>query len=278
MMTHDEVSELLGAFALDAVEHDEYDEVEAHLAECPRCRAEVDAHREVAAALGNSIEPLPEGLWDSIALRLPPRQDEEAPPMPLLMRAGDDDAEGVEARTETGVFRRPRRARAARTGRTARPSRSRLAAVGAVAVAAAAAAIVLGVNLVHDDNQISQLQQAVGTSGHTAVEAALHTPGSKLVNVESPSHQQLAQFVVVPNGQGYLVKSKLPALSPSQTYQLWGVIGRKPISLGLLGRSPTQGASYTAASSRSPSSLAVTVEPAGGSVIPTAPMLGTGTA
>jgi anti-sigma-K factor RskA len=271
MMTHDEVSELLGAFALDAVEHDEYDEIETHLAECPRCRAEVDAHREVAAALGNSVEPLPEGLWDSIALRLPPRQDEEAHPMPMLVRAGDDDTEDVEVATETSAFRRPR------DGRTGRTSRSRLAAVGAVAVAAAAAAIVLGVNLVHDDNQISQLQQAVGTSAHTAVEAALHTPGSKLVNVESPSHQQLAQFVVVPNGQGYLVKSKLPALSPSQTYQLWGVIGRKPISLGLLGRSPNQGVSYTSASSRSPSSLAVTIEPAGGSVIPTAPMLGTGT-
>jgi anti-sigma-K factor RskA len=195
------------------------------------------------------------------------------------MRADDgSDESDEEKETETSAFRRPRRARAGRTSRTSRTSRSRLAAIGAVAVAAAVAAIVLGVNLVHDDNQISQLQQAVGTSGHTAVEAALHTPGSKLVNVESPSHQQLAQFVVVPNGQGYLVKSKLPTLSPSQTYQLWGVIDRQPISLGLLGRSPNQGASYTSASSRSPSSLAVTVEPAGGSVTPTAPMLGTGTA
>jgi anti-sigma-K factor RskA len=264
MMNHDEVSELLGAFALDAVEHDEYEEIEAHLAECPRCRAEVDAHREVAAALGNSVEPLPDGLWESIATRLPPRPDEGRPPMPLLLRAGDEADE--DGRTTTRKFRGPRGTRS---------SRSRLAAVGSVAVAAAAAAIVLGVNLVHDDNQISKLQHAIGTSSHTAVQAALHTPGSELVNVKSPSHQQLAQFVVVPDGQGYLVKSNLPALASGQTYQLWGVINRRSISLGLMGQSPSQ-VTFTSAGSRTPSALAITVEPAGGSVTPTAPMLGTG--
>ena len=106
-MTHDEVSELLGAFALDAVDGDEYELIEAHLAECPRCRAEVDAHREVAAALGNSVEPLPDGLWDSIASRLPPRHDEEVPPMPLLVR--EAPAEAGRGRREAAKFRRSSR-------------------------------------------------------------------------------------------------------------------------------------------------------------------------
>ena len=35
--------------------------------------------------MGNSVEPLPEGLWSQIAVRLPGRQDdEEPPPMPRL--------------------------------------------------------------------------------------------------------------------------------------------------------------------------------------------------
>ena len=85
MMSHDEASDLLAVFALDAVDSDEHEEIEAHLAECPRCRAELDAHRDVAAALGNSVESLPEGLWSSIASRLP-RPDEEPPPMPTLLR------------------------------------------------------------------------------------------------------------------------------------------------------------------------------------------------
>jgi anti-sigma-K factor RskA len=154
--------------------------------------------------------------------------------------------------------------------------RSRLAAVGSVAVAAAAVAIVLGVNLVHDDDQISKLQAAAGTSSHALVVAALQTRGSKVVSVESPGHHQLAEFVVVPNGQGYLVKSKLPALSSGHTYQLWGQIGGRSISLGLLGQSPAQ-ATFTSAGSRMPSALAITIEPAGGSVRPTGPMLATGT-
>ena len=37
-MTHDEVSELLGAFVLDAVDGDEYEQIEAHLAERRACR------------------------------------------------------------------------------------------------------------------------------------------------------------------------------------------------------------------------------------------------
>jgi len=264
-VTHDQVSELLGAFALDAVDRDEYEQIEAHLSECPRCRAEVDAHREVAAALGNSVEPLPEGLWESIASRLPARPDEGAPPMPVLVR---DGAPGED--TPTSAFRTPRPARTGRSGRT------RLFTVASIAVAAAAVAIVLGVNLVHDDHQIAQLQNAVGASAHTAVQAALDTPGRKVVNVETPGHRQLAEFVVVPDGRGYLVKSTLPALPSGETYQLWGVSDRHTISLGILGQSPHQ-ATFTSAGSRTPSTLAITVEPAGGSVTPTGSMLVTGT-
>jgi anti-sigma-K factor RskA len=267
-VTHDEVSELLGAFALDAVDGDEYELIEAHLADCPRCRAEVDAHREVAAALGNSVEPLPDGLWDSIASRLPPRQDEEVPPMPILVRDAPAEQGG-----EAAKFRSPA---SSGSSRPRRSMRSRFAVVASIAVAAAAVAIVLGVNLAHDNHQISQLQTAVGTSSHTAVVAALDTPGHKIVNVGTPGDNQLAQFVVVPSGQGYLVKSELPTLSSTKTYQLWGVFDGRSISLGLLGQSPHQ-ATFTSAGSKSPTALAITVEPAGGSVVPTGSMRATGT-
>jgi anti-sigma factor RsiW len=269
-VTHDEVSELLGAFALDAVDGDEYEQIEAHLAECPRCRAEVDAHREVAAALGNSVEPLPEGLWDSIASRLPQREDQEAPPMPALVRDATAEDGG-----ETPKFRAPRSSRPAGPARPSRSMRSRLATVIFVAVAAAAVAIVLGVNLVHDNHQISALQHT-GSTSHAVVVAALNTPGHKLVNVETPGHNSVAQFVVVPSGQGYLVKSELPKLSSNKTYQLWGVFKGRSISLGLLGQSPHQ-STFTSAGSTTPTALAITVEPAGGSVTPTGSMLGTGT-
>jgi hypothetical protein len=269
-MTHEEVQDLLATFALDAVEPHEYDEIEIHLATCPRCRAELDSLREVAAALGNSVEPLPEGLWSSIASRLPAPPEEEPPAMPVLVPDGrpqvvhgGDGAPGG----APGPFRAPR------APRSLRSARGRLFSVGSIAVAAAAVAAVLGVNLVHDNDQISHLQKATPDS---VVAAALHTPGHKIVTAEDASHVEVARFVVLPSGQGYLVKSSLPALSSKNTYQLWGLIKGRAISLGLLGRAPHLVA-FTSAGSPSPSELGVTVEPAGGSVAPTTAMLASGT-
>jgi anti-sigma-K factor RskA len=253
-MSHDEASDLLGAYALDAVDGDEVAELEEHLETCPRCRGELDTLREVAAAMGNSVEPLPEGLWSQIALRLPDRQeDEEPPPMPQLAREGGSP------------FRAP----------AAGPTRRRrvmVSTVGAIAVAAASVAIVLGIGLVRADNKVSNLQ---ATS--PAVTAALRAPGHHLVELESSSSKtEKAQVVVLPSGQGYLVSSTLPSLDKGRTYQLWAIEGNQPISLGLLGGSPGQ-AAFTMAGSTRPSHLSITAEPAGGSVFPTGPILATGT-
>src|SRR5580692_982792 len=79
MMEHDEIESLLGAYALDAVDPDEALEIEAHLSTCPRCRAELAAHREVAALLGNSGSEAPHGLWDRIASQLGDEADVPAP-------------------------------------------------------------------------------------------------------------------------------------------------------------------------------------------------------
>jgi anti-sigma-K factor RskA len=215
----------------------------------------------VAAALGNSVEPLPEGLWDSISSRLPDRHDQDRPPMPVLVR---DDSVGAEATLDV---RRPAVFRSARV---------RLAAVASVAVAAAAVVTVLGLSLANADTQVAHLQGALDESAHTAVVAAEETQGHKVVHLEGANNVQLATFVTIPSGQGYLVKSRLPKLPSNETYQLWGVVRGQPISLGLLGRSPHM-VTYTLAGSVQPSKLGITVEPAGGSAVPTQSMLASGT-
>ena len=144
--------------------------------------------------------------------------------------------------------------------------------MASLAVAAAAVAAVLGVNLVHANNQISSLQNATPASAAVA----LTVPGHKVVDVETARHVELARFVVVPTGQGYLLKSNLPTLPSAKTYQLWGVIHGRAISLGLLGQDP-HGAVFTLGGSSHPSKLGITVEPAGGSVVPTGTMLAAGT-
>jgi anti-sigma-K factor RskA len=253
-MSHDQAEELLAAYALDAVERDERAELERHLETCPRCRVELDRLHEVAAAMGNSVEAPPEGLWSRIALRLPEgRGEEDPPPMPRLT---SEDAT---------PFRAP-------GAGTRRRSRAVVTAVGAVAVAAAAVAVVLGIGLVHADNTVSNLRSAP-----SAVSAALRAPGHRLVELEAgTSGEQLAQVVVVPSGQGYLVSSKLPALGDDRTYQLWAVEGNRPVSLGLLGAAPGD-AAFTMAGSTRPSRLSITAEPRGGSIVPTGPVVATGT-
>ena len=257
-MIHD-THDLLAAYALDAVENDDRLRVEQHVAQCPRCQAELDGYRDVAAAIGNSVEKVPETLWSNIASRLVERPIDGAPPMPVLRRPDFDQGahEGAEA---------PRR----------RPSMWRTSIVGVIAVAAMTVITFLGLGLAHANNQNAQLRGALGESAHTTVVAALDTPGHRLISLTNARHRGSAQFVVLPDGRGYLVKSDLPLLSANETYQLWGVVGGQPISIGILGRTPGQ-VTFTFAGSPSPSQLGINVEPAGGSVVPSSPMLVEGT-
>ena len=74
--THEEIQELLGVYALDAVDPETAAMVERHLGECVRCSIEVAQHHEVAGLLANSGGASPAGLWSGIASRL----DGSAPP------------------------------------------------------------------------------------------------------------------------------------------------------------------------------------------------------
>ncbi len=259
MMSHDEASELLGAYALDAVDGEELQQLEGHVATCPRCRTELDTLREVASALGHSVEPLPEGLWSSIVSRLPERPAEgESPPMPRLV-----------AQT-AGSPTSPAPARPA-------PRRHVRAAVAAIVAVAAALVAALAVGLVRADNRANDLQaQSARQADVSAVHAALATPGHQVVTLDSSSGAALARFVIVPDGRGFLLSSHLPVLSGDRTYQLWGIFGTRPISLGLLGPSPRQ-ATFTMASSAAANALSITAEPSGGAVAPSTPIVATGT-
>src|SRR6478609_2271004 len=101
-LTHREIQELLGAFALDAVDGDEAEAIELHLRECPRCRAEVTEQREVAALLAHTGATAPEGVWVRIleelepvppALRMPslPPSDEVPPAAQPDLRAAESE-------------------------------------------------------------------------------------------------------------------------------------------------------------------------------------------
>ncbi len=252
-MNHDELQEMLGAYALDAVEAEEAELIERHLADCPRCRAEVAEHREVAGLLGYAGSDAPAGLWDRIVSSLeeaPPAMRLAPVPEPGPARTGASDGGG---QGPTVVPFRPK-------GRTIG-----MRAFAALATVAALVAIVLGVEVAHLNSTTNQLKAGIGVA---AIEAgyknALSNPGARRVMLKSGDGARTTAAVLLPDGTGYLDPRTLPTLPPNQTYQLWGVVGVDRVSLGLLGNAPRLiqfGAPDTV------TALAVTAERAGGVVV-----------
>jgi hypothetical protein len=251
-MTHDEATELLAAMALDALDADAHTGVEEHILTCPECQRELDSLREVASALGNTYEAPPEGLWSQIATRLYETDPADAPSLPVFL--GDFDPAGQSDR------HRSRRARGF---------------LLTVSLAAAAAIIVLGLTLSSANNRVANLENALAGNGHNGVASALATPGHKVVTLSGNDHQVLASFVLLPDGRGYLVKSNMPALPSSETYQLWGIVNGSPVSIGVMGSTP-HAVAFTLATTPGPTKIGVTVEPAGGSLTPTKGMVASG--
>ncbi len=75
---HDRLRELVAVYALDAVDNAERGEIDAHLAGCAECRAELDGHRSTLAALAEShaSDNPPGHVWEAIAAAtgVPPRR------------------------------------------------------------------------------------------------------------------------------------------------------------------------------------------------------------
>jgi hypothetical protein len=250
-MTHRQVQELLGAYALDAVDADEAEAVELHLRECPRCRDEVQGHRETAAMLAHVGAPAPEGVWGRIAQHLEGDQPTEAAPTPP---PGSGRSGGLHA-LPGGAVGRPS------TG----PTRSvPMRAAAAVLAVAAALIAVLAVQVGRLDSRLDGVSAALSKrSADQAALAALARPDGRRVHLQSADGGQGADAVLLPDGQAYLVADRLPALSADQTYQLWAVVGGEKISVGVLGPQPVVAAFRYSAE---PSALAITAERAGGVV------------
>lgn len=245
---HGELQELLGAYALDAVDAETAVLVERHLETCPRCSVEVAHHHEVAGLLGNTGGESPPEVWDGIAARLAG----SAPP----------SWERLAARLGTGPPPGP-----GRPDPSVRPGRRWVtaAAVG-VAAAAVAVAIGLGVRVHHLDHQVSAL---TSTPGLTAAErAALTEPSTRRVELTAPPGRGApvtVSVVLTTSGTGFVQAHTLPVLASDRTYQLWAVVGGQIISLGLLGPDPGVVA-FSAAGGPSVHAFAITDEQAGGVV------------
>jgi len=215
-LTPAEMDELLGAYALDAVDADEREQIEEYIEQNPRARAEVTEHREVAAMMSLVGGQAPDGVWDRIA-------DE------ITTDAGGDRVV-PQLRLVPVDEKKPKR-------------KWWPVALGSVAAAAIA---VLGLTVVHQGQRIDDLE-AVTAQDSVVVGAAeaMTDPNARLTSLRTDDGSTMADVVVQPNGQGYLVPRTMPTLASDRTYQLWGAIGDEVVSLGVLGNDPGVSAFHT---------------------------------
>jgi anti-sigma factor RsiW len=283
-MERDEFEDLLAAYALDACDPAEEAAVVSHLEECPRCRAELARHLEVAGVLGNLGGEAPEGLWDRIWGEIAaPGQLEGAsaqtlddsrrsgssahPPPPFAVIEGLGGAgSNPEPPGETGG-----RPASSPYGARARKRFIYALAAGAVAAALAVAVGVLGTTVVNLNHQVSALNAAVVTGGvRGAEQATLADPNHKVVQLASATHEWKANLVVSPSLEAFIVPEKVPSIPASKTFQAWAVVHGKFVSLGVLGRSSRI---HQLLLQPGMTAVLVNTEPLGGTSQPTTPLL-----
>ncbi len=235
-LTAAELEELLGAYALDAVDDDERAQIEAWLARSPNARRDADELRETASLLAQSgDDDVPADLWARIETHL------------------GDPADPIDASTGRGVpplrlgevvdlgARRDATPSAARLRR--RPWLVGVAAALALAVALGVG-VVAGSRLDDQEQRIDQL--AVGMEKRSMERAALVAtmqPGARTAELAvSDADPMMAKVVVTPDGHGYLMSDGLPTLASGRIYQLWAVMGDGPgsavMSAGVMGATP----------------------------------------
>jgi len=229
-MNCDEVEELLGAYALDALPGELWADVSAHLAGCSK-HPEATELRSVAGAL---------------AFAAPEAQPSAALKSRLMDAVRADSAPPTEAPKRVGLLNRLKQL----TSQRAIP----YALAGALAVALIA--LVLSNLDSGDSNRPSRA--TVSLSGEDNAAAAVY---------------ELEDGIIVVDAAG------LKPLDTAHTYQLWSITSGQPSSLGLIGTAPNgEALAVVRAELKDIEFLAVTVEPAGGSIAPTTDPVLEGTA
>jgi Anti-sigma-K factor rskA len=252
----------LALYALDGLERDELRDIEDHLAQCGSCRRELAAHEEALAALIEDGPP--PGLWDAVQAQI---RDADAGPVahagPLFGDFSSADAgpvagNGTAPRDTGGPGPSP--APIDDLARR-RSMRRRLALLAAAAAVVALAGVGVGARL------------GDGGGGSTTL-AGGSVDGPTIAVLTDDDGAEVAHVVAGADGD-VLVLEDLPELRrEDRAFQVWSVDGTQAVSLGMLGDG-----SVDAVPVRLPvaaSELAISEEPAQGSLRPTGRIVASG--
>jgi anti-sigma-K factor RskA len=235
-MNEQQLDELLGAYALNAIDTIEREQIDSYLERSPRAAAEVADHLYVAAALAGSISEVPAPSFDRISAAIdlaeqqPVRQSENMLP---------DDTAATMSESHDGARVIPMRRR--------KPIGTWLGAV-----AATAAIGVLGFHNIQTGRQLddsksnlaaqteqrqaltSQLKASQQEAERSlSVQRVMASPGVRVAPLTHDS-QPIGRVLLDSNGRGFLELTAGQVLETGKAFQLWGVQDKKVISLGVM--------------------------------------------
>jgi anti-sigma-K factor RskA len=273
-MHHDELRELAASYALDALSDDEREAFERHLDLCPECTGEVASLRATVSELAYAVP----GRKPAAALRA--RVLGAVERMPAAVPAVPPPAAPSQMSPPVAV----------RPPATSPWWLAAAAVIGAIVVGGYALALRAHIGFLDQELREARAQaesaqrQLIDVQAQLAraqvevqrvslTTTILSSPDVLRVDLKGqPSAPAAIGHAFWSRTRGVLFTANaLPALPASQVYQLWIVTGTGPLSAGLL-TLDAQGRALLVSSPPTPvtpTTFAVTVEPAGGVPAPT---------
>jgi len=261
-MTHDELRDLSGGYALGILSEAEHRAFEAHVSTCPECAEDVRGFAGVASGLAQAV----------------PQVD---PPAALRDRV---------LRAATATDRHAAEVETPRSGRGVLAFLSAAAAIAALALGLYAVSLQQRIRVLEDELRIASaraadvqrqlVQYKVASDTASQVRAILAAPDLRRIDLagQKAAPGAFGRAFWSP-AQGLVVAfDNLPATSPDRVYQLWVIPpdkGAAPISAALLDLQPDGRAIALAApgSASRVGIVAVTLEQAGGVPAPKGDMI-----
>ena len=276
-MTHEDYKELLAANALTALDAEDGRALDTHLRSCADCHSEMSEWEQTAAFLAldaTPLEPSPQLRGQILAsVRAEGRSvklTNDRADAPAAPRVGPADSKILAF--ERAVEQRPRNVWAS------------LGSFGAIAASHVLAALIISLVVLWQQNRVTQrelarlsteMQQANAQLDHErAVVQLLTSPDAHMArlagtDVAPGAHAMLAYDN---NGHAMLMAKGLPAAPQGKAYQLWYIMGGKPMPGKMLTTDPAGNAileDQIPAAALSGAVFAVTLEPEGGMPSPT---------
>jgi anti-sigma-K factor RskA len=214
-MTHQELSDLAASYALDALDGEERAAVEAHLAGCEACRAEVASYREVTTLLALAVPPSPPPDALAVRERLLARVRQEQPPAPAA-RAPARVLPATRARRPWATY------------------------AGWMAAAASLAfAVATGAAYRRERAERARLVSALATARaeialRDSTVAAFLGPEVHVVSLSVADRKPSMRVFWNHTRDVFIITAHdLPKAPPGKTYQLWAMAkGKAPVSMG----------------------------------------------